>query len=95
MTATDLFFEDLNLGPHAGTAHTVTSRRFSQLSSSLSFLFLFLFFGVGWGRAWFLCVSVSSCLGIHSVEQVGLELRNLLASTPNFLGLKAYATPDQ
>jgi hypothetical protein len=32
------------------------------------------------------------CPGTHSVDQAGLELRNLPASASQVLGLKAYAT---
>jgi hypothetical protein len=32
------------------------------------------------------------CPGTHSVDQAGLELRNLLASASQVLGLKACAT---
>ena len=33
------------------------------------------------------------CLGTHSVDQAGLELRNLPTSASQVLGLKACATP--
>jgi hypothetical protein len=32
------------------------------------------------------------CPGTHSVDQAGLELRNLLASASQVLGLKVFAT---
>ena len=53
---------------------------------------LFLFFVLvfvfqDWGS---LCSP--GCPGIHSVEQVGLELRNLPTSASQVLGLKACAT---
>ena len=35
------------------------------------------------------------CLGTHSVDQAALELRNLLASASQALGLKAYGTTAQ
>ncbi|GAB1288312.1 DNA repair and recombination protein RAD54B [Apodemus speciosus] len=37
----------------------------------------------------FLCVALLGCPGTHSVDQAGLELRNLLASASQVLGLKA------
>jgi hypothetical protein len=54
------------------------------------FLF-FGFFGFGFFRD---RVSLYSpgCPGIHSVDQAGLELRNLPASASQVLGLKACAT---
>jgi hypothetical protein len=48
--------------------------------------FFFWFFETG-----FLCVA-PGCPGTHSVDQAGLELRNLPASASQVLGLKAYAT---
>jgi hypothetical protein len=55
----------------------------------LSFSFFFFFFLVFRDR-----VSLCSpgCLGTHSVDQAGLELRNLPASASQVLGLKACAT---
>jgi hypothetical protein len=52
------------------------------------FVFVFLFF-VFRDR-----VSLYSlgCPGTHSVDQAGLELRNLPASVSQVLGLKVYAT---
>jgi hypothetical protein len=38
----------------------------------------------------FLCSS--DCPGTHSVDQAGLELRNLPASASQVLGIKTYAT---
>ena len=54
-----------------------------------SALFLFVFVFVFWDR-----VSQCSpaCPGTHSVDQPGLELRNLPASASQVLGLKACAT---
>ena len=51
----------------------------------LFFVFVFVF--QDWG---FLCSP--GFPGIHSVEQVGLELRNLPTSASQVLGLKACAT---
>jgi hypothetical protein len=51
-------------------------------------LFLFKFFKTG-----FLCSP--GCPGIHSVDQAGLELRDLPASASQVLGLKAWATTAQ
>jgi hypothetical protein len=50
----------------------------------------FWFFETG-----FLCVALAGCPGTHSVDQVGLELRNLPASASRVLGLKACATTAQ
>jgi hypothetical protein len=62
-------------------------------------LFLFLFYAYECFAFFFFLVfrgSVSlcsrGCLGTHSVDQAGLELRNLPASTSQVLGLKACAT---
>jgi hypothetical protein len=57
-----------------------------KLSDGNVFLFLFLFFRDR--------VSVYSpgCPGTHSIDQAGLELRNLPASASQVLGLKACAT---
>jgi hypothetical protein len=52
----------------------------------LPFFFLFWFFETG-----FLCVALA-VLERHSVDQAGLELRNLPASASQVLGLKACAT---
>jgi hypothetical protein len=52
-----------------------------------SFFFLVLVFG--FSRQGF---SVPGCPGTHSVDQAGLELRNLPASASQVLGLKACAT---
>jgi hypothetical protein len=40
----------------------------------------------------FVCLFFQDCPGTHSVDQAGLELRNLPASTSGVLGLKACAT---
>jgi hypothetical protein len=51
-------------------------------------LFCFvLFFETG-----FLCVALPGCPGTHSVDQAGLEFRNLPASASRMLGLKAGTT---
>jgi hypothetical protein len=58
----------------------------SLTHKAMKYLFcLFLFFGM---------VSLYSlgCLGTHSVDQAGLELRNLLVFASQVLGLKACAT---
>jgi hypothetical protein len=39
-----------------------------------------------------LCLCVPGCPGTHSVDQAGLKLRDLPASTSLVLGLKAFAT---
>ena len=64
----------------------------STLTSTLFALDSFFFFLVY--RDW---VSLCSpdCLGTHSVDQTGLELRNPPASTSQVLGLKACATTAQ
>jgi hypothetical protein len=41
------------------------------------------------------CVCSSGCPGIHSVDQAGLELRNLPASASQVLGLKPWTTHAQ
>ena len=57
-----------------------------------------MFFGLVWlGLVfWFFGDRVSlcspGCPGTHSVDQAGLELKNLPASTSQVLGLKACAT---
>jgi hypothetical protein len=60
----------------------------------------FLIFGFFWGRGCF-CLFVfrdrvylysPGCPGTHSVDQAGLELRKLPASTSQVLGLKACTT---
>jgi hypothetical protein len=45
-----------------------------------------------WGGGFRDRVSLYSCPGTHSVDQAGLELRNLPASASRGLGLKACAT---
>jgi hypothetical protein len=50
---------------------------------------IFFFFLVFWDRVSLCC---PGCPGTHSVEQAGLELRNLPASASWVLGLKACAT---
>jgi hypothetical protein len=52
----------------------------------LFFIFYFLFF-----KTWFLCSL--GCPGTYSVDQAGLELRNLPASVSPVLGLKVCAPP--
>jgi hypothetical protein len=52
---------------------------------------LSLFLGVGWGW-WFqdrVSLCSPGCPGTHSVDQVGLQLRNPPASASQVLGLKA------
>jgi hypothetical protein len=53
-------------------------------------VFLFLFFGFFFQDRVSLCNP--GCLGTHSVDQAGLELRNPPASASQVLGLKACAT---
>jgi hypothetical protein len=50
-----------------------------------------LFLGWGWGQDRVSLCSLG-CSGTHSVDQAGLELRNLPASASQVLGLKACAT---
>jgi hypothetical protein len=52
-------------------------------------LFFFFFFNVFRDRV---SLCSSGCPGTHSVDQAGLELRNLPASASQVLGLKAHAT---
>jgi hypothetical protein len=58
-------------------------------SLTIKLVFFFFFFLVFQDR-----VSLYSpgCPGIHSVDQAGLELRNLPASTSQVLGLKVCTT---
>jgi hypothetical protein len=51
----------------------------------------FFFFLVWFFETEFLCVA-PGCLGTHSVDQAGLELRNPSASASQVLGLKVCAT---
>jgi hypothetical protein len=53
------------------------------------FLFLFIYLLVFQDRVSLYC---PGCPGTHSVDQAGLELRNLPASASQVLGLKACAT---
>jgi hypothetical protein len=57
-------------------------------------LLLLFWFGLGLFFFFFDRVSLYSpgCPETHSVDQAGLELRNLPASASQVLGLKAYAT---
>jgi hypothetical protein len=57
--------------------------------SPKSFSFSFFFFKIGF---FFVALKKSGCPGAHSVDQVGLELRNLPASASHVLGLKACTT---
>jgi hypothetical protein len=59
-------------------------KRESLLRKAGKLCFLFVFFETG-----FFCVA---CPGTHSVDQAGLELRNLPASAFQVLGLKVCAT---
>jgi hypothetical protein len=61
----------------------------SSVKESFLFVCLFCFVLFFWDR-----VSLCSpgCPGTHSVDQAGLELRNLPASASQVLGLKACAT---
>jgi hypothetical protein len=62
-----------------------------------------VWFGLVWfGLAWFglvfqdrVSLCSPGCPGTHSVDQVGLELRNPPASASQVLGLKAIATTAQ
>jgi hypothetical protein len=72
--------------------HTHTRKEFKcshQAMEQTMFQLDIFFFFVFWDR-----VSLCSpgCLGTHSVEQAGLELRNLPASASWVLGLKVCAT---
>jgi hypothetical protein len=51
--------------------------------------FVCLFVCLFWGRVF---LYSPGCLGTHSVDQVGLELRNLPASASQVLGLKSCTT---
>jgi hypothetical protein len=65
----------------------------------------FVWFGLVWSGCYlFVCLFVCfdrvfmgslGCSGTHSVDQAGLELRNLPASASQVLGLKACATTAQ
>jgi hypothetical protein len=71
--------------PHGGLT-TICNGIWCPLLVCLSFLFFFFFFSFSQDR-----VSLCSpgCPGTHSVDQVGLKLRNLPASASQVLGLKA------
>jgi hypothetical protein len=57
------------------------------------FIYLFIYFLVFFQDRVSLCSP--GCSGTHSVDQAGLELRNLPASASQVLGLKVCATmPD-
>jgi hypothetical protein len=81
------------IGTRDGTGPRVRSRWSGLFFSFFLFCFLFCFvlfcFVLFWVR-----VSLCSpgCPGAHSVDQAGLELRNLPASASRVLGLKAWAT---
>jgi hypothetical protein len=72
--------------------HTIISLLFHNCNFATVLILLFVLF------CWFLVyrdrVSLCSpdCSGTHSVDQAGLELRNLPASASQVLGLKACAT---
>ena len=75
--------------------HSLTIRKFAAslrliylifFSCFILFLLACLCFETG-----FLCCN-SDCPGTHSVDQAGLELRELPASASQVLGLKVYAT---
>ena len=51
-----------------------------------------LFWGAGVGGLRQVSLCIPGCPGTHSVDQAGLELRNLPASTSQVLRLKACAT---
>ena len=57
------------------------------------FLFLFVFFCLFFVFQDRVSLCSSGCSGTHSVDQVGLELRNSPASASQVLGLKACAQP--
>jgi hypothetical protein len=61
----------------------------SHREISQIFFFFFFFFKIGF---FFVALKKSGCPGAHSVDQVGLELRNLPASASHVLGLKACTT---
>jgi hypothetical protein len=64
-------------------------------------VFGLVWFGLAWfGLVWFglvfqdrVSLYSPGCPGTHSVDQAGLELRNLPASASQVLGLKVCATP--
>jgi hypothetical protein len=62
---------------------------FEPFLSFLFFCFVFLFFVFFQDRVF---LYSPGCSGTHSVDQAGLELRNLPASASLVLGLKACAT---
>jgi hypothetical protein len=49
-------------------------------------------FGFGFFKTGFLSLCSPGCAGTHSVDQAGLELRNLPASASQVLGLKCAIT---
>ena len=79
---------------------TCSSLSFFHLPLRIFCLFVFVlsfgcFFwggGVGWGGETGFLLYSPGCPGTHSVDQAGLELRNLPASASRVLGLKACTT---
>jgi hypothetical protein len=87
--------------PHEEEPIALTYSSPAELFSIHCSFFFFFFLGgglVGWLVGWLVGfqdkVSLCSpgCPGTHSVDQAGLELRNLPASASQVLGLKACAT---
>jgi hypothetical protein len=82
------------------TARTVTHRNpvlknRTKQKKTKHFAMGFLLFICFWFfETGFLCIA-PACPGTHSVDQAGLELRNLPASASRVLGLKACATTAQ
>jgi hypothetical protein len=63
------------------------------LLSLFLFIYIFLFYYLGVGKTvFFFFLHSSGCPGIHSVDQGGLELRDLSASASQVLGSKACTT---
>ena len=68
------------------------SRYFNKWKIFNGFLFVCLFLFIGFFETGFLCVVLAVLELTHSVDQAGLELRNLPASDSQVLGSKACAT---
>ena len=91
---TILFLLNLRGSPHPRRGMDGFIPRASPRATPLKSFFcfvLFFFFFFFFSETGFLCIA-PGCPGSHSVDQVGLELRNLPASASQVLGLKA-STP--
>jgi hypothetical protein len=80
----------LNSGPLEEQSLFSTAEPSLQPSDTNLFVFCFFWFGLVFQDRVSLCSP--GCPGTHSVDQAGLELRNLPASASQVLGLKACAT---